>query len=483
MNTNALNIIQDKLFTEANNQNIIITIAAGNNRAAHGDSELAGYTIPGEIYDTSLTNAYAPAWFSSEHNNIMTVAATTWGSQAGFKIINSQWQSGHNFNESLANFSNFSSRKSNVITVAAPGVRMYSHSHSANNGYVQKQGTSMATPVVAGLAALVLDINDKLSATEVVNLIKNNTDATAGTDLANTDYVGTGRVNAFKIVQAAMNSTIRITGPANGTKTINPKIIISGKAPPNTTLQAQESSQDIDQSFSSDANGNFTQIITLMKDGINNISVRATINGQNIISNSVAITADIYKPIITSPVSASTISTPTFNIIGTTSPNATVKVMRKTNNGDIELAQANATHSGEFTITVQPSFNDYQSTYALFASANVGVGNNLINKTSEVVTLNLTIPDFPPSITGPPTVNVITTSQFTITGKAKGGNQVNILENGQITANGTANGVLSEGFKIFSINVPSPQSIGPIQRSYTASSNVYTLPRQSPPLY
>ena len=172
MNTNALNIIQDKLFTEANNQNIIITIAAGNNRAAHGDSELAGYTIPGEIYDTSLTNAYAPAWFSSEHNNIMTVAATTWGSQAGFKIINSQWQSGHNFNESLANFSNFSSRKSNVITVAAPGVRMYSHSHSANNGYVQKQGTSMATPVVAGLAALVLDINDKLSATEVVNLIK-----------------------------------------------------------------------------------------------------------------------------------------------------------------------------------------------------------------------------------------------------------------------------------------------------------------------
>ena len=69
-------------------------------------------------------------------------------------------------------------------------------------------------------------------------------------------------------------------------QTINPKIIISGKAPPNTTLQAQESSQDIDQSFSSDANGNFTQIITLMKDGINNISVRATINGQNIISNS-----------------------------------------------------------------------------------------------------------------------------------------------------------------------------------------------------
>ena len=479
LTTNALNIIQDALFTEANNQNIIFTIAAGNNRAKH---DTTGYSTPGEIYNAALTEAYSPAWFSSRHGNILTVAATTWGSQNGYKLVNSTWQSGHSFNESLANFSNFSSRKANVITVAAPGVRIYSHSHSQNNTYVEKQGTSMATPVVAGLAALVLDINESLSATEVVNLLKNNTDATVGTDLSNTDYVGTGRVNALKIVQAAIQSTIQISSPASGYQTQVPSVTIKGTGPKNSTLQIKESTQNIGPSFTTDGNGNFSQEITLIKDGTNTITVTGALNGQAISSDPIIIDADIYRPSIRTPVSLSTITTPTFNVIGTTSPNATVTILRKTTSGLTQLTSGLTNHTGEFEIMIQPMPNDYQSTLELIAKATVPVGSQLLNKESALVTINLNIEDFPPSITGPNTAITITTNQFTITGQAKSGQQVSIIENGIVTANGIANGATTGGFQSFSINVNSPQSETPIQQSFIVSSDVYELPRQTAPI-
>ena len=47
---------------------------------------------------------------------------------------------------------------------------MYSLSHTSNTGYITKQGTSMATPVVSGLVALIIGINDNLSPEEVVTL-------------------------------------------------------------------------------------------------------------------------------------------------------------------------------------------------------------------------------------------------------------------------------------------------------------------------
>jgi subtilisin family serine protease len=39
--------------------------------------------------------------------------------------------------------------------VFAPGVKIYSH--SGGNTYGEAQGTSMASPVVAGVAALILE--------------------------------------------------------------------------------------------------------------------------------------------------------------------------------------------------------------------------------------------------------------------------------------------------------------------------------------
>lgn len=67
-----------------------------------------------------------------------------------------------------ASFSNYGKREVNVF---APGVKIYS-SVPGGNTYGEKDGTSMASPVVAGLAALILSYYPDLSAAQVRNIIE-----------------------------------------------------------------------------------------------------------------------------------------------------------------------------------------------------------------------------------------------------------------------------------------------------------------------
>lgn len=71
--------------------------------------------------------------------------------------------SGANDDEVVATFSNFGKRE---VDVFAPGVRIYS-TVPGGNVYGEKDGTSMASPVVSGLAALILSYYPTLSAKQV----------------------------------------------------------------------------------------------------------------------------------------------------------------------------------------------------------------------------------------------------------------------------------------------------------------------------
>jgi serine protease AprX len=85
--------------------------------------------------------------------------------------------------------------------LCAPGERISAARANSRTGYVRYSGTSMASPFVAGVAALVRQANPNLSAAEVKDLLKE-TAVHFGSGEENNDY-GAGRVDAYAALQRA----------------------------------------------------------------------------------------------------------------------------------------------------------------------------------------------------------------------------------------------------------------------------------------
>ena len=110
----------------------------------------------------------------------------------------------------------------NWISVSAPGCGIYTTLN--NGGYGGSCGTSVAAPVVSGVAGLVWSANLALSNAQVNSIIEQTADdlGTPGYD----EYYGWGRVNAYKAVLAAAGMsppapdttppTASITSPSAG---------------------------------------------------------------------------------------------------------------------------------------------------------------------------------------------------------------------------------------------------------------------------
>jgi thermitase len=99
-----------------------------------------------------------------------------------------------------ASFSNYGPE----VDVAAPGVSIRSTYWWGGSTYEWLNGTSQASPHVAGLAALIWSVNPGLSNTQVESIIKQTADdlGAAGRD----NYYGFGRINARRALKAAAPS-------------------------------------------------------------------------------------------------------------------------------------------------------------------------------------------------------------------------------------------------------------------------------------
>jgi subtilisin family serine protease len=100
------------------------------------------------------------------------------------------------------------------IDVCAPGVNIYST--IPGNGFALMSGTSMASPLVAGLAALMKTFNPLLSPDQVEDCILNNTD---NIDFMNPNYpgkLGSGRINAFKAMQCVSETRYQLDASLKG---------------------------------------------------------------------------------------------------------------------------------------------------------------------------------------------------------------------------------------------------------------------------
>jgi subtilisin family serine protease len=99
-----------------------------------------------------------------------------------------------NRHDQLTSFSNYGARS---VHIAAPGEEILST--WLEHGFAEKQGTSMATPFVAGVAALVLAQNPKMSVDDLRALLLKSVDPIPS--LRGKVSSG-GRINAGKAVGA-----------------------------------------------------------------------------------------------------------------------------------------------------------------------------------------------------------------------------------------------------------------------------------------
>ncbi len=159
------------LFNYAHSQGIVCIAAAGNSSSS------------------------APMYPAS-YNHVISVGST-------------------NSSDQKSSFSNFGS----TIDVMAPGSGIYST--VPQNGYAYKSGTSMACPLVSGLAALMIAKDPSISPDDLELCLKNTCD---NIDSQNPGYIGNigaGRINALAALQclkpitANFESDISVVCPGN----------------------------------------------------------------------------------------------------------------------------------------------------------------------------------------------------------------------------------------------------------------------------
>ncbi|EFN54517.1 hypothetical protein CHLNCDRAFT_135242 [Chlorella variabilis] len=110
--------------------------------------------------------------------------------------------------DQLASFSNYGATK---VHLAAPGINVMSTWASADNSYLPESGTSMATPIVAGAAALLFAAKPDATYTEVRDALQNSVDLVPG---LNGLVSSSGRLNVARALETLLFGAASDTPPA-----------------------------------------------------------------------------------------------------------------------------------------------------------------------------------------------------------------------------------------------------------------------------
>ena len=144
-----------------------------------------------------------------------------------------------------SNFSNVGDR----VDIVAPGEKIYS---CINNGYATKDGTSMATPHVSGVAGLIFACNPNLSGPEVKNIL---IQSATGTYYYNGGHSG------------LLNAKMAVVNALEGKNKTVPTEIIK-KAPTGTSTTSKKG---LDLCFVVDTTGSMDDDIDNAKENMSNI--------------------------------------------------------------------------------------------------------------------------------------------------------------------------------------------------------------------
>jgi subtilisin family serine protease len=154
----------------------------------------------------SATVQSAASYFRSKGGVVIVAAGNTGTQDSTAPSDLMTVVSGTDSNDVIASWSTYGS----FVDIAAPGVNIYSTVRGG--GYGAYSGTSMATPLVAGTAALILARRPDFAPAQVAStLYSSATDVGAvGTDI----YYGHGRVNAAAALALAAGAATDTTKPS-----------------------------------------------------------------------------------------------------------------------------------------------------------------------------------------------------------------------------------------------------------------------------
>ncbi|MDF5707130.1 MAG: S8 family serine peptidase [Nostoc sp. S4] len=153
------------------NQGTYPAITQGVYYAVNNGAKVINISISATVGDSDLETAIQ---YATSHGVIVVMAAANSGDSTplypAYYALNWGLAAGAvDSNNNLADFSNRAGSDSNMAYVTAPGVSVYSTLPNGTYGYYN--GTSMAAPHVAGVAALMLSANSSLTASQVRQII------------------------------------------------------------------------------------------------------------------------------------------------------------------------------------------------------------------------------------------------------------------------------------------------------------------------
>jgi len=111
-----------------------------------------------------------------------------------------------NRNDELSTSSNYG----RDLDVCAPGSSIYSTWQSSAQPYIYLSGTSMASPLAAGLAGLVIDQFPNYTPLQIIEQIRINADNIDNLNPGKENLLGSGRINAYKAVSNRNVKSVRI---------------------------------------------------------------------------------------------------------------------------------------------------------------------------------------------------------------------------------------------------------------------------------
>ncbi len=174
----------------ADNGADVINMSWGSEGYSNTGQNIINYAYNAGCVNVAATgnDNMSSVFYPAGYNNVLSVSST-------------------NSSDSKSDFSNYGS----WVDVSAPGSQILSTYIGQNFAptYASNSGTSMASPMVAGLAGLVLSVNPNLSIEQVMNCI---TSTAQDITSINPNYVGqlgAGRIDAYQAmlcVQATVNA-------------------------------------------------------------------------------------------------------------------------------------------------------------------------------------------------------------------------------------------------------------------------------------